>query len=359
MIHPIASNRRNLVLYAIFWSLIALVHGIFLYNFYNASVYLAIADSFIYNLLYALIGLGLWYAVKFSQMETNNLGNLLLNHLSAVSITLVLLLLCGFYSLKSIPVLNVGYVEFFSDTLIWRVLTGIMEYILIVLVYYLFMYYFNFIEKINLESELKTNVKVAELNVLKSQINPHFLFNSLNSISALTITESKKAQEMILKLSDFLRFSIAEQPDSIRAFSEEMDNVLKYLDIEKVRFGKRLVVKKDIAKKCRDASIPSLILQPIMENVIKHGVSESLEKVEIRITADCFHGFLKVQVENDFDDNQPKTLPGNGIGLQNIAKRLKLMYGREDLISIGNENGKFIVTITFPQNVVNDTRNTN
>ena len=94
MIHPIANNRRNLVLYAIFWSLIALVHGIFLYNFYNASVYLAIADSFIYNLLYALIGLGLWYAVKFSQMETNNLGNLLLNHLSAVSITLVLLLLC-------------------------------------------------------------------------------------------------------------------------------------------------------------------------------------------------------------------------------------------------------------------------
>lgn len=359
MIHPVANNRRNLVLYAIFWSLIALVHGIFLYNFYNASVYLAIADSIIYNLLFALIGLGLWYAVKFSQMETNNLGNLLLNHLSAVSITLVVLLLCGFYSLKSIPVLNVGYVEFFSDTLIWRVLTGIMEYILIVLVYYLFMYYFNFIEKINLESELKTNVKVAELNVLKSQINPHFLFNSLNSISALTITESKKAQEMILKLSDFLRFSIAEQPDAIRLFSEEMDNVLKYLDIEKVRFGKRLVVKKDIAKKCRDASIPSLILQPIMENAIKHGVSESLEKVEIRITADCFHGFLKVQVENDFDDHQPKTLPGNGIGLQNIAKRLKLMFGRDDLISIGNENGKFLVTITFPQNVVNDTRNTN
>ena len=86
-------------------------------------------------------------------------------------------------------------------------------------------------EKITRESELKTNVKVAELNVLKSQINPHFLFNSLNSISALTVTESKKAQEMVVKLSEFLRFSIAEKPDTMRKFSEELENISKYLDI--------------------------------------------------------------------------------------------------------------------------------
>jgi len=350
MIHPIANNRRNLVLYAIFWGLIALMHGFFLYKFYNASISLAIVDSILYNLFYGIIGLGLWYAVKFSQMETNYIGSLVLNHLTAVSITLVLLLLFGFYSINSIPMLNEGYREFFNDTLIWRVVTGIMEYILIVLVYYLIMYYNNFMEKITRESELKTNVKVAELNVLKSQINPHFLFNSLNSISALTVTESKKAQEMVLKLSDFLRFSISEKPDTLRKFNEELDNISKYLDIEKVRFGERLQVKTDIAKKCMDAAIPSLILQPIIENAIKHGVSESLDKVEIRITADCFHGYLKVQVENNFDDSHRKTKNGNGIGLQNIAQRLKLTFGREDLISIGKEHNKFLVTLTFPQN---------
>ena len=355
MIHPIANNRRNLVLYAIFWSLIALMHGLFLFYFYNASIYLAIADSILFNLLYGLIGLGLWFAVKFSQMETNNIGNLIMNHLSAVSITLVALFLFGYYSINSIPGLNEGYKEFFNTTFILRVITGIMEYILIVLVYYLIMYYTNFMEKITIESELKTNVKVAELNALKSQINPHFLFNSLNSISALTVTESKKAQEMTVKLSEFLRFSIAEKPDTLRNFSEEMDNISKYLDIEKVRYGERLIVKKDIAKKCHDAKIPSLILQPIIENAIKHGLSESLEKVEIRITADCFQGFLKVQVENDFDEHYKKSKSGNGIGLQNIVQRLKLTFGREDLISIGNENGKFLVTITFPQNGNNDT----
>ena len=359
MIHPIANNRRNLIIYGIFWLLIAMMHGVFLFNFYSASVYLALADSFIFNLLFSLIGLGLWYAVKFSQMETNDIGNLILNHLTAVSITLVVLLLFGFYSMNSIPVLKEGYADFFNSTLVWRVLTGIGIYILIVLVYYLFMYYLNFMEKINLESELKTNVKVAELNALKSQISPHFLFNSLNSISALTLTESKKAQEMVLKLSDFLRFSIAEKPDTNRKFSEELDNISKYLDIEKIRFGDRLVVEHNVAKKCLDASIPSLILQPLIENAIKHGVSESLEIVTVRITADCFQGFLKVQIENDFDEEYQKSGNGSGIGLQNIMQRLKLVFGRDDLISISKEKGKFLVTLTFPQNGLNDTINNN
>ena len=357
MIHPIANNRNYLVIYAIFWILVATIHGIFLYNFFNASIYLSIADSFIYYLLYALIGLGLWFAVKFSQMETNNIGNLVLNHLTAVCITMVALFLFGYYSINSIPVINEGYPEFFNSTLLWRAFTCTVIYILIILVYYLFMYYFNFLEKIETESQLKSNVQVAELSALKSQINPHFLFNSLNSISALTMSESKKAQEMIVKLSDFLRFSIAEKPDTSRPFSEELENINKYLEIEKVRFGERLIVVNDIAKKCMDANIPSLILQPLIENAIKHGVNESIDKVEIRITADCFLGFLKVQIENDYDMEYHNARSGSGIGLQNIVQRLKLVYGRDDLFSVKKENGRFIVTINFPQNGVDDTSN--
>ena len=313
MIHPIANNRNYLILYAIFWVLIAAIHGIFLFKFFNASIYLAVADSFVFHLLYALIGLGLWFAVKFSQMETTQIGSLVLNHLSAVCISLVVLFLFGYYSINSIPVLNEGYAEFFNSTLVWRALTAIVIYILIVLVYYLFMYYQNYVEKIEIESELKTNVKVAELNVLKSQINPYFLFNSLNSISALTVSESAKAQEMVVKLSDFLRFSIAERPDNMRPFSEEIDNISRYLDIEKVRFGDRLIIERDIAKKCLEAKIPSLILQPLVENAIKHGVNESIDSVAIRITADCFHGFLKIQIENDFDAKAKRDNKTSGI----------------------------------------------
>ena len=139
-----------------------------------------------------------------------------------------------------------------------------------------------------------------------------------------------------------------------RTFSSEVENITRYLDIEKVRFGEKLVVKHDIAKKCLDAKVPSLILQPIVENAIKHGLSESIGKVEIRIVADCFQGYLKIQVENDFDDDKPKIKSGNGIGLQNIAQRMKLIYGREDLLRVGTDDNKFLVTLTFPQNGLHD-----
>lgn len=354
MSHPIASNRRNLIIYGIFWLIIAAMHATFLYSFYQARVYLAVADSLIYSLFYGLIGLGLWYAVKFSQMETNNIGNLIVNHMTTVAITIVVVLFIAYNSILTIPMLRDGYSEFFNKTLIWRIFTSLVIYILIVLVYYLIMYYTNFIEKISKESALEQNVKVAELNVLKSQINPHFLFNSLNSISALTISEAQQAREMILKLSDFLRISISENPDSLRPFSLELEHISRYLDIEKVRFGEKLRVVHNIAKKCQDARVPSLILQPIIENAVKHGMNELLGQVEIRITADCFHGFLKVQIENSFDPESRNVKKGSGIGLQNIAERLKLIYQREDLMHVGVDGDKFLVTLSFPQNGRND-----
>ncbi len=349
MVHPITTSRRNLIIYVLFWVLLATLHGIFIFTFYQSSIVLTIFDSVIYNLYYGVIGLGLWFAVKYSQVEHHNTGNLLVNHLTSVSVTIVIWLLFGYYTLSLLPTGTTEYSLFFNQTLTWRILAGLVVYIVIVLVYYLHMYYSNFIEKINKESELKTNVKVAELNALKSQINPHFLFNSLNSISALTIAEPEKAREMILLLSDFLRFSIAERPDAMRGFDTELENISRYLDIEKIRFGQKLTVRHDVTKKCLLAQIPSLILQPLAENAIKHGVSESLGQVEIRITADCFHGFLKVQVENDFENDATPLKKGNGIGLKNISERLRLLYGRDDLMVVSQENSKFIVTITFPQ----------
>ena len=164
MNHPIANNRRNLIIYGIFWMLSAVIHGTIFYTFFDASIYLSIADGFMSSLLFGLIGLGLWYAVRYSQMEVHNIGNLILNHLTAVAITLVMLLLLNYYSIQTIPVVKEGYVEFFNKTLIWRIFTGVIQYILVVLVYFLILYYANYVEKINKESEMKISVKVSEIN---------------------------------------------------------------------------------------------------------------------------------------------------------------------------------------------------
>ncbi len=348
MIHPFISNRRYLIIYYLIWLIIAIAHGLFLYEFFHASIKLAIVDSFLFNLLYSIIGLGLWYAVRYSQMETLDNYQLILNHGSAMIVTLVVWLVFGYYSMLSFPTISENYQQFFSQTLIWRILSGLLVYVFVVLVYYVLMYYNNFREKITRESELKTSMKVAELNALKSQINPHFLFNSLNSISALTVSEPEKAQEMVIKLSDFLRSAISKELDGKCTFQEELENITKYLDIEKVRFGQRLSVVKDISKRCFDALVPNMILQPLVENAIKHGVGESTKEVLLKIKADCFHGFLKVQLENNFDPEYVAK-KGTGIGMKNIQQRLKLVYSRDDLMTVHHDGDHFRITLNFPQ----------
>lgn len=348
MVHPFLSDRRYLVVYYLIWVLTATIQGLFLYSFFKAPALLAIADAFVFALMYSILGLGLWYTVRFSKMEEGSFTGLLINHLTAVSITLVIWLSFGYYSLLSVPYLTEDYASFFNQTLVWRILFGLVYYILLMLVYYVILYYLNYRDKILRETELKTSVKVAELSALKAQINPHFLFNSLNSISSLTLSEPAKAQEMVVKLSEFLRSAIREPESGIRPFSEELDNILRYLEIEKVRFGDRLLIEQDVAKKCHEARVPAMILQPLVENAIKHGLGQSLEPVHLHIRADCFHGFLKVRIENNYD---PEVLParGTGLGLQNIAERMRLSYGRDDLVSLSKDRHMFRVTLNFPQ----------
>ncbi len=347
MDHPIINNRITLSVYFVFWMLVAVLHALFLYQFFGASGLTASMDGLLFSLMYSVIALGLWYMVKFSQVERSGNYQLVINHLTGVAFTIFVWLLLGYFSMRSIPFVNADYPVFFMDTLVWRVLFGVVIYLLIVLVYYVVMYYSNFQEKIIREADLKTAITNSELNLLKAHVNPHFLFNSLNSVSALTTRDPAKARMMITKLSDFLRSSI-NMKEGNRTLREELAHISDYLDIEKVRFGERLSVELNISKKGMDARVPNLIFQPLVENVIKHGVAESTEKVRLHIVADCFHGFLKVQVRNNYDP-EFRSRNGHGIGLESVRKRMKLTYGREDLVAVINENSTFNVTMNFPQ----------
>jgi sensor histidine kinase YesM len=329
--------------------LITILHSFALYEIYETDVYYAAIDGIITCYTFAVLGLGLWYAVRFSQMESNSVRVLIINHLASVSITLVIWLISVKYVLRVISYTSEISKEIFDNTLIWRIITGIIFYSIIVLIYYLIIYYRNFLEKTVREAELKANIKNTELDTLKSQINPHFLFNSLNSINALTLDEPEKARDMIVKLSEFLRFSVSEQVSGETTFKNELDNILKYLDIEKIRFEERLAIRTDISASCDKAVVPPLILQPIIENAVKYSLSEAVKRAEIQIIADCFHGYLKVQIENNYDKEAVKNNKGSGIGLENIRQRMKLTYGREDLMVTGYQNGIFRVNLMFPQ----------
>ena len=190
--------------------------------------------------------------------------------------------------------------------------------------------------------------KEAELTQLRQQLQPHFLFNSLNSINALVISDPEQARDMVIQLSDFLRGTIRKNHKEWIPFRKEMDYLKMYLNIERVRFGHRLEVKYAIDQDVEEMKLPQLLIQPLLENAIKHGLYELTGEVHILISATRVQNYLSVKVENPFDPESPKP-QGTGFGLSAIERRLFLLFGRKDLLQFEKRENQFIVSLKIPQ----------
>lgn len=348
MTNPFISNKKILSSYILIWGVILIIQFLVLSLIYSVSLLNAFADSAVFNVLYFLLGISLWYTANFNSLENYSILKITLNHFAAAIISSGIWALAGFYLLQNILVGQTKYLAFVYSTLIWRFLIGVMFYIIIVSVDYIIIYYNNFEEKRLKEAELNSLVKEAELKSLKYQINPHFIFNSLNSISSLTISNPQKAQDMTIKLSSFLRNTLSKNEHQKSKLSDEINNAKLYLDIEKVRFEEKFEFVEKLNNICLETEVPSMILQPLLENAIKHGVYESLDKVVIILSCEEEKGYIKITVENNFD---PEAVPkkGEGIGIKNIRNRLKLIYNQDNLISTEKENNIFRANIYIPQ----------
>lgn len=202
-------------------------------------------------------------------------------------------------------------------------------------------------EDAHYKHETERIAKDAELNKLRLKLQPHFLFNSLNSISALTGTQPEKARLMIQQLAAFLRGTLRKEDEGFISIEEELSQLQLYLDIEKLRFGHRLTVAVDCDESLRQLQIPALLLQPVVENAIKFGLYDTIDDVCIRISALKTGNALELTVSNPFDENT--NIPGTGFGLSSIRRRLFLLFGRQDLLQTRKEDGNFITVITIPQ----------
>lgn len=347
MKHPIFDNKFGLVCYlvnlAIFFFLLFFIGWYF--DERNFLVALVNSACFIFPLL--ILGACFWYVVRYTIIEQIGIGSFLLHHVLAAIVSIGIWLSSA-YHIRTLffdgQVKNLDYILPFH----WQLVIAFFTYVQIVIVYYLVIYYRNFKEKLEHESELKDLVKEAELSALKSQINPHFLFNSLNSVSSLMMTRPDESRNMVVKLSTFLRYSLAQNVRELNSLQNEIDNVRLYLEIEKIRFGDRLQLDFDFSTTCEKLKIPNLILQPLYENAIKYGVHESIEPVTIKTICKVEKQILKIEICNNYDSDSvpPK---GNGIGLKNIQERLYLIYNRNDLLSIKNKGNQFTVYLEFPQ----------
>jgi hypothetical protein len=350
MDHPILKSKKAILLYVIIWGVLTTVSIFASHYQFPATWKLAIIDALVFNILYAILGLSAWYMVLYSYADRYGTLNLIVYHIT-VCAGITFIWVVGGYQIATVLNHDNAYYPFIlRKALPPAIFTSIFLYALYILVYYLYIFYHNAEQRRKNEVLLLSKVKDAELKLLKSQINPHFLFNSLNSISSLTISNPQKAQEMIIKLSDFLRYSISQGQTQQSNLKLELENIQRYLDIEKVRFGSKLNYVTDIPLNCLQATLPIMILQPLYENAIKHGVYESTDTINLKISCILDGKLLYITISNNFDVDTPSR-KGSGIGLKNIRERLKLIYHAEGLIKTLVSNNIFEVKLTIPQNL--------
>lgn len=189
----------------------------------------------------------------------------------------------------------------------------------------------------------------AELYKLRQQLQPHFLFNSLNSINALITIRPQEAREMVLKLSEFLRGTLKREDQQWILLPEELQYLQWYLDIEKVRFGHRLSTEVTADDAAQQMMIPPMLLQPVVENAIKYGLYDTTEAITITINAWAQDNMLHVQVQNPYDAVLQQPQRGTGFGLNSIRRRLYLLFARQDLLVTNAGDHIFTTLIKVPQ----------
>jgi hypothetical protein len=196
-------------------------------------------------------------------------------------------------------------------------------------------------------AEARSLARDAELYALRMQINPHFLFNSLHSIAALATVDGGRAREMCIRLSDFLRSSLGLGDRESIPLHQELALARNYLEVEQVRFGSRLKVRDEIQPGCENCGVPALLLQPLVENAVKHGVAGMVEGGTIRLAVSRSENDVVVEVENAFDpDIEPPARLG--IGLVHVRRRLEVRYGGRARFAAGGHDGLYRVELRFP-----------
>lgn len=347
MKHPILGNRTLLIIWYLVWLLLALGQGLLFYYNYGNFATIIIVDSLLLLLLYSGIALSIWYPFSFFNNSKPKPLSLAADILATGAISILLWILITKMILQLLFQDKDTFQLYWDATIPYRIGFGIFVFTLIILSYYLLVSLYDLSQKNAKEARLESLVKETELKMLRSQINPHFLFNSLNSISSLTVTDPEKAREMVIKLSDFMRYSLSRKDELPVTLASEMENLRLYFEIEKVRFGDRLTTEEKIDGNCLEIKVPVMILQPIYENAVKHGVYESTGLVTIKTEAQIKDGFVIITICNNYE-NGTSSAKGTGTGISNVSRRLELFYGSKASLRTSKENGIFTATIFIP-----------
>lgn len=345
--HPIVGHPRRLGLYALAWLplmllLAYLLKASGLSNLEAAVLTLPLAP------IYAGLCLVAWYPTRATPIQASGFPRIVATHIVAatiVSSAWMFLALLYVYGLSFTETFHNINQHLSLEKFIFGI--GVMLYLLSVALHYVLLAMQRSHEAEQQAHEAQVLARDSELRALKAQINPHFLFNSLHSISALTSIDPAKAREMCISLADFLRSTLGLGEKTLVTFEEEISLVRRFLAVEKIRFGKRLQVQEEIELDALNCLVPPLLLQPLVENAVVHGIANLPEGGQVVVKAECHDGRLDVAVENAFDPEY-KAKRGQGIGINNVRDRISARYGKHGLFLATAVENRFRVQLSVP-----------
>jgi two-component system sensor histidine kinase AlgZ len=347
--HPILAEWRILGSYLAAW----VVLGGLLAALIVAAAPFGWAEAALFALplsvLYGFVGLGSFWVCRAAPLELSRLLRALGTQLVAAAISAVIWLVAsrGWALLldRYGPFSGIAAKQVEAAPLLLAL--GVALYLLAAALHYILGAFEASQEAERRALELEISSREAELRTLRAQIHPHFLFNSLNSINALIAARPAEARRLCVLLADFLRRSLTLGPREQIPLGEELDLAEKLLSIEKVRFGERLEHEIEASERVRGCSVPPLVLQPLVENAVTHGIAQMLDGGRIRIEATMRGDQLLLVVENPRDPDSPDP-KGAGIGLQNVRRRLAALYGADAEIRTRPQKDSYRVELRLP-----------
>jgi histidine kinase len=346
--HPILARSGRLALYLGLWVLVGglltmlLAGRTGLTGAQAALIALPVASA------YAFVCLSSWYVARGLPIIATTLTRILITGVVAATLSSAVWLalsrgwIAWLVGRGWLPeaARAAGY-----ESLIFGV--GILLYLLSLAISYLLVSFETTRDAERRSLEVQVFAREAELRSLRSQIDPHFLFNCLHSISALTTVNPAAARRMCLLLGDFLRETIALGAEGRISLARELKLAERFLEVERIRFGDRLDVEIAASPEVESCLIPPLLLQPIVENAVTHGIAHLLDRGTIRIAASRTPARVSILIDNPCDADRRRGT-GTGVGLANVRARLRTLYGTEASVSASEHDGMWRVDISFP-----------
>jgi two-component system sensor histidine kinase AlgZ len=336
--HPLISDPRRLVLYLIGWTLLAALLALVVVEpgrvTWTAAVLLALPPTIVYG----FVCLAAWYPARALPLRAKRIAAIVAAHFLAAALlsSIWLVLLTAWAGL-------LGEQDVIASRSMMFVAVGALLYLLATLLHYLLIA----AEQARRVEKREMVAREAELKALKAQLDPHFLFNSLNSIAALCGSNPASARTLTTLLAEYLRKSLRIGSAESITLSEELELASSYLAVERIRFGPRLEFVQNVDERVRGYRVPPLLLQPLVENAVTHGIGQLLEGGVVQIDAHRDDAHVHISVENRCDPDRPAS-GGHGIGLDNTRRRIQTFYGSGAKIDVVAEPERFRVALVLP-----------